>query len=41
MGLGKRAEAHKEVIQYLQDGLIDHIEPELSELMLPKVDLKA
>lgn len=37
----KRAEAHKEVIQYLEDGLIDHIEPELGELMLPKVDLKS
>ena len=36
----KRAEAHKEVIQYLEDGLIDHIEPELGELMLPKVELK-
>jgi glycosyltransferase involved in cell wall biosynthesis len=37
----KRADAHKEVIKYLQDGLIDHIEPDLNPLLLPKVELKA
>lgn len=34
----KRAEAHREVYNYMVDGRVDEIAPDLGELLLPKVD---